>query len=83
MKNRGNMKKGRADAQVEGFEFGLSGTHLIFSRPVKLSIDMPNMSDGNSIDLLTFHAGDSDFHTGGLSVDPMTDCNPDGTASIP
>ncbi len=34
------------------------------------------------MDLLTEHAGDSDFHTGGLSVDPATGCS-DGLATIP
>jgi hypothetical protein len=44
---------------------------------------MPNMSDGNIVDLLTLHTGDADFHTGGLSISPNTSCNSDGTASIP
>lgn len=70
-------------AEVEGFEFGLSGSHLIFSRPVKLSIDTPMMSDGMVVDLMTMHAGDADFHTGGLSISPDTLCNSDGTASLP
>ncbi len=30
------------EASVEGFEFGLSGSHLIFSRPVEISIPTPN-----------------------------------------
>jgi hypothetical protein len=68
---------------VEGFEFGLSGTHLIFSSPVALTIDVLGMTDGNAVDIMTMHAGDADFHTGGLSVSPNTLCNTDGTASIP
>lgn len=82
MKNRGNKRKGLAEAVVEGFEFGLSGTHLIFSSPVTLSIDTPNMTDGMIVDILTSHAGDASFHTGGLSTDPNTSCQ-NGIAKIP
>jgi hypothetical protein len=63
MKNRGNKRKGLTEAQVSGFEFGLSGTHLIFSKPVMLEIDASHMSDGVVVDLMTMHAGDTDFHT--------------------
>ena len=45
MKNRGNKRKGLGEAAVEGFEFGLSGTHLIFSSPVALTIETPNMGE--------------------------------------
>ena len=48
-----------------------------------ISIDAPNMSDGVVMDLMTMHAGDSDFHTGGLSLSPDTICSPNGTASVP
>ena len=57
--------------------------HLIFSQPVKITVDVPMMSDGNPLDILTLHAGDADFHTGGLSVDPLTGCNATGDATIP
>ena len=83
MKGRGNVKKWLSQAQVEWFEFWLSGSHLIFSQPVELTIDVPNMSDGNIVDLLTLHTGDTDFHTWGLSISSNTSCNSDGTASIP
>ena len=42
MRNRGNKRKGLAEASVEGFQFGLPGTHLIFSRPVEITIPTPN-----------------------------------------
>jgi hypothetical protein len=83
MKNRWNKKKWLTQAQVEGFEFGLPGVHLIFSKPVKITINTPNMSDGVVLDLLTMHEGDSDFHTGWLSISPDTLCSIDGTASKP
>jgi hypothetical protein len=83
MKNRGNIKKGIAQATPQGFEFGLSGTHLIFSTPVAITVDMPNASDGIIVDLMTEHAGDANFHTVGLSVDATTTCNTDGSASLP
>ncbi len=64
MKNRGNKRKGLGEAAVEGFEFGLPGTHLIFSSPVALTIDTPTMGEGMAVDILTLHAGDTSFHTG-------------------
>lgn len=83
IKQTGSKRKGTTQAQMEGFEFGLSGTHLLFSKPVMISIDTPNMTDGIVVDLLTLHEGDTSFNTSGLSVDPNTSCNSDGTASIP
>lgn len=83
MKNRGNLKKWKIEASPEGFDFGIPGTHLIFSQPIALTIDMPYATDGIIVDLLTEHAGDTDFHTTGLSVDSTTGCNPDGSATIP
>lgn len=41
------------------------------------------MSDGMVVDLMTMHVGDTDFHTGGLSISSDTLCNLDGTASLP
>ena len=41
------------------------------------------MSEGMVVDLMTMHAGDTDFHTNGLSIDATTLCNPDGTATLP
>lgn len=78
----GNQKISKT-VDSEGFEFGLSGTHLIFSEPIAITIDTPYASDGITIDLMTMHAGDTMFHTGGLSVDPATQCSADGMASIP
>lgn len=83
IKNRFVLQKARTEARVEGFEFGLSGSHLIFSKPVALTIQTPNMSDGIIVDLLTLHEGNSTFNTSGLSVNTSTTCNPDGTASLP
>lgn len=83
LKNRGNLRKGTTKPDPQGFDFGIPGKHLIFSEPVQLTIDIPNASEGMIFDLLTMHAGDTDFHTVGLSVDPKTGCNPDGSATIP
>lgn len=45
------------------FEFGIPGTHLIFSKPVLLSLDVPGVSEGTPIDIHVHHAGDLDFNT--------------------
>ena len=76
MKNRGMKKKGLAQADgVQGFEFGIPGTHLVFSQPVQITINTPFMSDGTMVDLMALHTGDKDFNTGGLSTSFMTLCN--------
>lgn len=72
-----------AKADGETFEFGIPGTHLIFSKPVEISIYTPNYSDGIILDIAALHAGNSTFNTSGLSTSPNTSCNPDGTATIP
>jgi hypothetical protein len=41
---------------MDVFEFGIPGTHLVFSRPVTLSIATPGYSDGIIVDLATLHA---------------------------
>lgn len=82
-KNRGNAKKGFSKSSPEWFDFGIPGKHLIFSFPVKITIDASHMSDGMALDLMTLHAWDTDFHTIWLSVDPSTGCNADGSATIP
>lgn len=83
MKNRGNMRKWQAEADPEGFDFGIAGKHLIFSQPVAITVLTPHMSEWMTVDLLTAHAGDIDFHTWGLSVSKNTQCNADGTTTIP
>lgn len=84
-KKRNNPKKGNGDAILnsEVFEFGIPGTHLIFSSPVTIIIDTPLYSDGVSIDLAVLHTGDSIFNTSGLSTSNDTLCNNDGSASKP
>jgi uncharacterized delta-60 repeat protein len=75
--------KGLSQISLQWFEFGIPWVHLIFSKPVKIRLEIPEVTDGNTFDLLTMHSGDSDFHTWGLSADPSTLCNSDGTATLP
>ena len=63
------------------FEFGIPGTHLVFSSPVTISMRTPNMSDGNMVDIAVLHAGNSGFNTSGLSVMSDTLCDTSGSAS--
>jgi hypothetical protein len=67
---------------TEVFEFGIPGKHLIFSSPVAISIETPNYSDGNVIDIAVLHEWDNTFNTTGLSVNKNTLCNNDGSATI-
>ncbi len=43
-------------AEVLTFEFGIENTHLIFSEPVRLSVDTPDIPDGTEITLSVLHA---------------------------
>ncbi len=36
-----------------------------------------------AVDIMTLHAGDTEFHTGGLSTSAETLCNNDGSTSLP
>lgn len=37
------------------FEFGTPGEHLVFSTPVALSVDTPDIPDGEFVDLRVHH----------------------------
>ena len=43
-------------AEVLTFEFGIEDTHLIFSEPVRLSVDTPDIPNGTEITLSVLHA---------------------------
>lgn len=83
LKKKISKTRAKLSANVDAFEFGIPGEHLIFSKPVKISIDTPYYTDGIVVDIATLHAGDTNFNTSGLSDNPDTLCNSDGTASIP
>ncbi|MBP9779159.1 hypothetical protein KBD33_00880 [Candidatus Gracilibacteria bacterium] len=78
-----NKRKGKNTIDVQGFEFGIPGKHLIFSKPVKISIDTPNMTNGVEMEIAVLHEGDSDYNTIGLSTSPDALCNSDGSSTIP
>lgn len=65
------------------FEFGIPGNHLIFSKPVLLSVDAGDIPEGSWVDLLVHHASEADYNTSGLMTDSQGECLPDGTATKP
>lgn len=65
------------------FEYGIPGEHLIFSKPVRLEINTPDIPNGKSVNLLVRHATDIEYNTNGLSVFPDTQCQEDGSATKP
>jgi hypothetical protein len=65
------------------FHFGLTGKHLIFSKPVEVEMRLKWANDGSIKTVRVKHAGDREFNTIGLSTNPDTKCNTDGTATIP
>lgn len=82
---KSKSKKGKNDTITSSdvFEFGIPGTHLVFSAPVAITIGTPTMSDGNIVDLAVLHENDTTFNTQGLSVTSDTRCGIDGSASKP
>jgi hypothetical protein len=82
-KNKRDTKWDEGITNMDVFEFGIPGTHLVFSRPVTLSIATPGYSDGIIVDLATLHAWDTGFNTLGLSTSSDTLCSTDGSASKP
>lgn len=56
----------KKEQRVMTFEFGIKDTHLIFSEPVRLSVDVEDAPDGTEFDLLVLHAGDINYNTTGL-----------------
>ncbi len=65
------------------FEFGIPGNHLIFSKPVLLSLDAGDIPDDSWVDLLVLHAWDTDYNTSWLMTDSNGECLPDWTATKP
>jgi hypothetical protein len=78
-----NKKKWQNTVDARIFEFGIPGKHLIFSKPVKVSLDTPNMTDGIEMEIAVLHEWDTDFNTSWLSTSPDALCNTDGTTTIP
>jgi hypothetical protein len=78
-----NKRKWKNTIDVQAFEFWIPGKHLLFSKPVKISIDTPNMTDGIEVEIAVLHEWDSDYNTLGLSTSPDALCNSDGSSTIP
>lgn len=78
---KGNKKKWNSTISAKTFEFWIPGKHLLFSKPVKIEVEMPNMTDGNEVEIGVLHTGDTTFNTVGLSTSADTLCNSDGSAT--
>jgi hypothetical protein len=78
----GNKRKWQSEADPIVFEFGTQEKHLIFSKPLLITIDTPGMTDGTEMEIWVLHAGDTKFGTLGLSLSEETQCQNDGSASI-
>jgi len=70
------------EKQQKTFHFGLTGKHLIFSKPVEIKTKVFE-KDWEIVDIKVKHAGDKNFNTSGLSTHIETSCNTDWSASIP
>ena len=78
-----SVEDAEVQKQQKTFHFGINGKHLIFSKPVEVQMRLNWAQDGQIKNIRVKHAGDIGFNTSGLSIDPNTSCNPDGTATIP
>nr|MDD3720335.1 delta-60 repeat domain-containing protein [Candidatus Gracilibacteria bacterium] len=64
------------------FEFGNTGSHLIFSNPVQIDISTPNIENGTLVKIKVKHYGDLAFNTVGLSTSKLSLCSTGGVATI-
>lgn len=65
------------------FAFGLSGQHIIFTKPVEIRVSFPGVTNDTEVLLRVKHAGDDDFGTQGLSSNPDATCDELGNISSP
>jgi len=63
----------------ELFEFGIVGEHLLFSAPVEIQQAVP-YPDGSLVEIKVYHAGDTDWTTAAVAIDPTT-CTNNGEAT--
>jgi hypothetical protein len=68
------------DKYAWGMDFGIDDSHLIFDKPVKISMPV-DASDNTIISLKVKHAGSAWEKS--VSLDPTATCNPDGTITNP
>jgi hypothetical protein len=69
-----NEKKSRQ------FQMGTPGKHLIFSAPVEISA-VSDLPEGSNIDVMVFHAGDTQAGKVGLTANPHAVCLADGSVA--
>lgn len=75
--------KDKGWSSVKQFTFGLESQHLVFTKPVEIHVDIPNMKDGTMVLIRVKHTGDVEFNEQGLSDDATATCDTMGNISIP
>ena len=78
-----NAEHSEAKSSLKQFEFGFADQHVIFSKPVKITIDVSSMVAEEGVRLLVKHQGDLEFSNHGLSMDPTALCLADGSTTRP
>ena len=78
-----NEENPESQSFLNQFEFGFADQHVIFSKPVKITIDVSSMAAEEGVRLLVKHQGDLEFSNHGLSTDPATQCLADGSPTLP
>lgn len=68
---------------VETFDFWIQGQHLIFSKPVKVEIPVENLFENDRVEIFVKHEWDADFGVTGLSTDANTQCEANGSSTLP
>ncbi len=77
------MKEWWSETEIITFEYGIPGEHIIFSKPVRLEINTPNIPHGRFVDILVRHSTDTEYNTSGLSTSSDTECTSSGVATKP
>lgn len=65
-----------------GFEFGIPGTHLVFSKPIQMEMDV-SAPEWSLYEILVKHEGNEKYNMQGLSVKDGGSCDTQGNHSLP
>lgn len=64
----------------DSFKFGIDGQHLVFSRPIGLTLQTPEYEEHSLLDLMVQHEG-QDWNKQWLTIHDTTTCLPDGSVA--
>jgi hypothetical protein len=70
------------DQELEWFSFGVDGQHLLFSKPVQITM-ATLLEDGSAVDISVKHEWDINFNEQWLTTDPNATCDENWETNLP